>query len=99
MAVRVLIKRHFKEGQVGKGLRLLAEFRKSAMDRPGHLSGETLVNHYDPNSVVVVSTWASVEDWISWQNSEDRDRNETLIEDLLDKPTIFEVFDFQSHTG
>ena len=99
MAVRVLIKRHFKEGQVGKGLLLLAEFRKSAMDRPGHLSGETLVNHYDPNSVMVVSTWASVEDWISWQNSEDRDRNETLIEDLLDKPTIFEVFDFQGHAG
>ena len=97
MAVRIFIKRHFSEGHVEKGLNMLREFRKSAMNRSGYLSGETLVNHYDSNCVVVVSTWASVEDWISWQNSEDRDRNEALMEELLDQPTVYEVFDFQSH--
>ena len=95
MAVRVFIKRHFKEGQADKALNLLAEFRKSAMNQPGHVSGETLVNHYDSNCVVVVATWASVDDWVRWQNSAERDSNEALIEDLLDKPTVYEVFDFQ----
>jgi len=99
MAVRVFIKRHFKQGEADKALGLLAEFRKSAMNRPGHVSGETLVNHYDDNCVMVVSTWASVDDWIRWQNSEDRDRNEARIEGLLDKPTVYEVFDFQGHAG
>ncbi len=99
MAVRVFIKRYFKTGQVDNALKLLAEFRKSAMNRPGHVSGETLVNHYDANCVMVVSTWASVEDWIRWQDSEDRDRNESLVEDLLDEPTVYEVFDFRSHAG
>ena len=97
MAVRVFIKRHFKEGQVGKGLKLLGEFRKAAMNLPGHISGETLVNHYDPNCVVVVSTWTRVEDWVNWQNSKDRDSNEAMIEELLDQPTVYDVFDFQSH--
>lgn len=97
MAVRVFIKRHFKQGQADKALDLLAEFRKSAMTQPGHVSGETLVNHYDANCAVVVSTWASIDDWIRWQNSEDRDRNEALIEELLDRPTVYEVFDFRSH--
>ena len=96
MAVRVFIKRHFKEGQVHKAASLLKEFRQSAMIRPGYVSGETLVNHYDANCIVVVSTWADVEDWIRWQNSEDRDRNEERIEQFLDKPTVYEVFDFQS---
>ncbi len=95
MAVRVFIKRHFKESQADKALIMLNEFRKSAMGRPGYISSETLVDHYDNNCVLVVSTWADVEHWMQWQNSEDRDRNEALIEELLDKPTVYEVFDFR----
>lgn len=95
MAVRVFIKRHFKEGAADNALKMLNEFRKSAIGQQGYISGETLVNHYDDNNVLVVSTWAEIEDWIRWQNSEDRDRNEALIEDLLDKPTVYEVFDYQ----
>ena len=98
MAVKVFIKRHIKEGQVEKVLSLLADFRKSAMNQPGHVSGETLVNHYDPNCVVVVATWASVDDWVRWQSSEGRDSNEALIEDLLDQPTVYEVFDLRGAT-
>ena len=99
MAVRIFIKRHVKEGLVEKTIQMLNEFRKSAMDQPGYLSGETLVNHYDANCDTVVSTWQSVEDWIHWQNSEARDRNENLLEDFLDKPTIYEVYDIRSASG
>jgi len=99
MTVRIFIKRHVKEGLVEKTVQMLNGFRKSAMDQPGYLSGETLVNHYDGNCVTVVSTWRSVEDWIRWQNSEARDRNENLLEDLLDKPTIYEVYDIRNASG
>ena len=99
MAVRIFIKRHVKEGMVEKTVQMLNEFRKSGMDQPGYLSGETLVNHYDGNCVVVVSTWRSVEDWIRWQNSKDRDRKERLLEDLLDEPVIYEVFDIRCGSG
>jgi len=96
MAVRIFIKRHIKEGQVEKTIQLLSEFRKSAMDKPGFLSGETLANHYDAKSVTVISTWQSVEDWIRWQESEERASNETRIENLLDRPTVYEVYDIVS---
>lgn len=99
MAVRIFIKRHVKEGLVEKTIQMLNEFRKSAMDQPGYLSGETLVNHYDANCVAVVSTWRNVEDWIRWQSSEVRDRNENLLEDLLYEPTIYEVYDIRSAHG
>lgn len=96
MAVRIFIKRHCKSGRTQKALSLLNEFRKTAMDQPGYLSGETLVNHYDSRYIVVVSTWRSVEDWINWQNSDIRDRNEAQIEDLLDEAAKYEVFDIGS---
>lgn len=99
MAVRIIIKRHVKEGMVEKTIQMLNEFRKSGMNQPGYVSGETLVNHYNRNCVVVVSTWRSVEDWIRWQNSEARDRNERLLEVLLDEPTIYEVFAIRSGSG
>ena len=96
MTVRIFIKRHCKEGQVQKTLSMLNQFRKAAMDQPGYLSGETLVSHFDSRCIVVVSTWRNVDDWINWQNSATRDRNETRMEDLLDKPTKYEVFDISS---
>jgi len=96
MAVRILIKRHVKEGLVEETIQMLSEFRKSAMDQPGYLSGETLANHYDTKSVTVISTWQSVEDWIRWQESEERESNEARIENLLDRPTLYEVYDIVS---
>ena len=96
MAVRIFIKRHVKEGLVEETIQMLSEFRKSAMDQPGFLSGETLANHYDAKSVTVISTWQSVEDWIRWQESEERASNETRMENLLDRPTVYEVYDVVS---
>ncbi|MFZ1201929.1 MAG: antibiotic biosynthesis monooxygenase [Desulfobacterales bacterium] len=96
MAVRIFIRRHVKEGLVEETIQMLSEFRKSAMDQPGYLSGETLANHYDAKSVTVISTWQSVEDWIQWQESEERASNEVQIENLLDRPTLYEVYDIVS---
>ncbi len=96
MAVRVFIKRHVKESLVEETIQMLSDFRKSAMDQPGYLSGETLTNHYDTKSITVISTWQSVEDWIRWQESEGRASNEAQIENLLDRPTIYEVYDIVS---
>jgi heme-degrading monooxygenase HmoA len=96
MSVRIFIKRHIKEGLVEETIQMLSEFRKAAMDQPGFLSGETLANHYDTKSVTVISTWQSVEDWIQWQESEERASNETRIENLLDRPTLYEVYDIVS---
>lgn len=93
MTVKIFIKRHIQEGKVEAALSLLNQFRLAAMGQPGYISGETLINHYDPRSVTVVSTWQTVEDWIDWQESESRARNEALLEEMLEQPTKYEIYD------
>ena len=93
MSVKIFIKRHIKEDKMDAALSLLNQFRLAAMEQPGYISGETLVNHYDARSVTVVSTWNSVEDWIRWQESDERAGNEAQLEELLEQATKYEVYD------
>ena len=93
MAVKIFIKRHFKESDLEEALALLKQFRHTAMDQPGHISGETLINHYDARSITVVSTWESIEDWIRWQESDQRVSTETNLEKYLEQPTKYEIYD------
>jgi heme-degrading monooxygenase HmoA len=41
----------------------------------------------------VVSTWQTVEDWIRWEESDQRAVIEAKLESLLEKRTQFEVYD------
>ena len=50
----------------------LLELRAAAMQSPGYVSGETLVNLDDPNNVITISTWRSLEDWRTWERSTER---------------------------
>ncbi len=93
MAIKVLIRRHFKENSAGKAHELLNRMRFEAMQQKGYISGETWINHYDPLSVTVVSTWQTVEDWIRWEESDVRASNESALEGILEAPTHFEIYD------
>ena len=93
MAIKVLIKRHFKEGKTAEAYALLLKFRHDAMNQPGYISGETLTNHYDPRSMTVISSWQTIDDWIRWQESDEREVNESQLEDMLEEPTKFEIYD------
>ena len=99
MAIKIVIKRHFKSDAAEKAFALLNEFRRDAMKQPGYISGETWVNHYDPCSLTVVSTWQTVEDWIRWEESEVRAANEAKLEGLLEERTKFEVYDMGPLSG
>jgi heme-degrading monooxygenase HmoA len=93
MAVKVFIKRYVKKGKTEEALERLNEVRGTALKQPGYISGETLVNHYDACSITVVSTWQTLEDWIRWQESDERAANEDQLEDLQKEPTKFEIYD------
>ena len=96
MAIRVLIRRHVKEGFVGRACEMLHEFRNKAKRQSGYISGETWINHYDPRSITIVSAWQRLEDWIRWQSSDERAANEAKIEGLLEVPTKYEIYDVGS---
>ena len=93
MAIRVFIKRQIKKGKTEDTLTLLNEIRSQALKQPGYISGETLVNHYDPCKIAVVSTWQTLEDWIRWQESDTRSAKTGQLESLQEGPADFEIYD------
>ncbi|MFQ5770780.1 MAG: antibiotic biosynthesis monooxygenase family protein [bacterium] len=93
MAVKVFIKRHIKDGKTEEAFALLNKLRSKAMDQPGYISGETLVNHFDTRSITVISTWQTIEEWISWQESDERAATEAQLDSILEEAAKFEIYD------
>ena len=93
MAVKIFIKRHVKKGKTQEAVELLKEVRSCALKQPGYISGETLINHYDPCNITVVSTWQTIDDWIRWEESDERSAKENQLEALQERPADFEIYD------
>ena len=92
MAVKILIKRKFKEGNLKPAARLLINHRNGAMQQPGYISSETMQRLEDPNQVTVISMWQDIEAWEAWKNSETRKANESEFGDLLAGQTEYEHY-------
>ena len=92
MAVKILIKRKFKNGNLNAASRLLINNRSGAMNQPGYISSETMQSLDDPQKITVASMWHTIDDWEAWKNSETRKANEKEFEDYLVGPTDFEHY-------
>jgi heme-degrading monooxygenase HmoA len=47
----------------------------------------------------VVSTWQTIDDWISWQESDERSAKEDQLEGLQEGPANFEIYDLGLVSG
>ena len=92
MAVKILIKRKFKEENLKAAARLLINHRNGAMQQPGYISSETMQRLEDPSKITVVSMWKDIEAWEAWKNSETRLANENEAKDLLVGQTEYEHY-------
>ena len=92
MAVKILIKRRFKDGNLRAASRLLINHRNGAMEQPGYISSETMQRLEDPNQITVVSMWKDIEAWEAWKNSDTRLANENEARDLLVGQTEYEHY-------
>ena len=92
MAVKILIKRRFKDGNMKAASRLLINNRNGAMVQPGYISSETLRSIDDRDQVVVVSMWDNLESWEAWKNSDVRKTNEAEFKEYFDGETEFEHY-------
>jgi len=92
MAVKILIKRKFRDGNMQAASKFLIANRNGAMQQSGYISSETLRNLDDQNQVVVVSMWQTIEAWNAWKNSETRMANEAEFKDYLIGETAYEHY-------
>jgi heme-degrading monooxygenase HmoA len=83
MAVKILIKRKIKDGNMQAAARLLINSRKGAMTQPGYISSETMRSLDDPTQVVVMSMWQNKENWQSWKESPARKEIQEEFEQYL----------------
>jgi quinol monooxygenase YgiN len=92
MLVKIFIKRRFKKGKVKEISAILRDFRAGAMDKPGYVSGETLVSYEDPQNVLVIGTWQDMESWLAWKDNPKRKEFEAMLEIYQEGPTRYEAF-------
>ena len=92
MAVRILIKRRFKEKHFKEISEMIREHRYGAMRQDGYLSSETLWDIKDPYRVVVASNWETLKQWNVWKNSEERVAADKKISEFLDGETEYEEY-------
>lgn len=91
MSVKVIIERKFKEAPLPENFQVINKLRGGAIQQKGYVTGETLVNCED-NYVVVLSTWASLDDWRTWSGSQDRAELEKELTPHLKEPLKTRLF-------
>ena len=94
MAAKILIKRRVPKGKEAELAVLLRELRVLTMNRDGYISGETLRRFDKPGESLVISTWASVDDWREWISSPERTAVQAKIDDLLGMKTEYEIYSY-----
>ena len=92
MAIKVLIRRKFKEGTLGKASKLLIRARYGAMGMKGYISSETLSVFNNPTEVIVVSMWHTIADWRRWSDSPQRGEFWMEMQQLMEEPEKVEIF-------
>lgn len=92
MAIRVLIERRFREGILPQHIKIINNLRIGAMNQPGYVGGETLISRENRRDVLVISTWANLEDWYAWRENRDRSAMEQQLGDALSEPAGIREF-------
>jgi heme-degrading monooxygenase HmoA len=64
------------------------------MNREGYISGETLKRYDRPGESLVISTWASVDQWRTWVLSKERIEIQEKIDQLLGMKTEYEIYTY-----
>jgi heme-degrading monooxygenase HmoA len=90
--VKVIIGYKLKRG--ADILPMLVKLRSRAMNFPGFVGAENLMNNKDVSIVAIITTWEDVEYWRDWEKSSSRLAIIKEFKDLLaeePKVTIYRV--------
>lgn len=94
MAVKILIKRTVPQDKAKEIIPLFRKLRALATEQPGYISGETLRRLDRPEEFLVISTWASSEDWMRWVDSDKRSELQGRFDGLVGGKTEYEIYHY-----
>jgi len=94
MAVKIFIRRRVPQDKAKAMIPLFRQMRASATTQSGYITGETLRSMDNPEELMVISTWQSSEDWDRWLKSEDRNKVQNKIDELLGGQTHYEIYHY-----
>ena len=94
MSVKILITRTVPQENARDMLTLFKQMRSLATEQDGYISGETLKSSDRPDVYLVISTWASANDWENWLKSKKRQEIQNKIDALLGGKTAYEMFHY-----
>ena len=92
MVVKFIITRRIQEGKTREVFALLNRNRSDAMNQKGYVSGETLINHDDPQEILVISMWQGMENWLKWKENPERKNVEAMLEIFQSGPAEYEEY-------
>ena len=81
--IRVFIERSLIEGKELDYHRTIRQLKQKACHMPGYISGEMLVDPENSSHCLVMSTWESIEYWLTWYKSDERKQAESAIRKML----------------
>ncbi len=90
--VKAFIKRVVPREKSKEMIPLFRDMRTLAMEQPGYISGETLMNYNDPEEYLVISVWHTPEDWQRWLESQERQQIQAQIDALLGGKTEYSLY-------
>ena len=94
MSIKVLITRTVPQDKGRDMLNLFKEMRSLATGQDGYISGETLKSSDRLDVYLVISTWATANDWESWLKNKERQEIQGKIDILLGGKTTYEMFHY-----
>ncbi len=96
MAIAVLITRQFKKGEIEihQANELNLKLRALATVQPGFISGQSMISQDNPHKIIVLSRWASREDWDNWVATPTRKAFMEKLGKVLEYPEQIEIFSF-----
>jgi len=92
MLAKILIKRQFKPGNEKEILSLLNRLRSIAMNQPGYISGLTMMAPDDPENMMVISTWQTLDSWNKWKENLERQNLEAMLDIYQVRPTDYQEY-------
>ncbi len=92
MVVKVILLRRVSPDKTAALKPLLLQLRSLALNQPGYISGETLINGDDPEEYLVISTWKSIDDWNAWFHNTERRQVQSQVDELLGQETYYQVY-------